>query len=191
MERNRITFDYVKKYIENRGYKLHSTEYIRAKDYLKVECPNGHRYPVTWDAFKDGQRQKGRRCAKCSKRKVDFEEVYFYTESIGYKLVSTEYRNAKSKLKFKCPKGHDFPMSWSNFKNNKRRCPECQNLKRWTYNEVKSFFESRSYQLLTVTYNNTNQILWYICPKGHKSKTTFNKFKNSEMVVITVVVQED
>lgn len=41
----------------------------------------------------------------------------------GYKLLS-EYKNARTKLKYECPKGHEGYMHWYNWKKG-RRCKEC------------------------------------------------------------------
>ena len=175
-----LSYEFVKSYIENEGYTLLSNEYSRAKEYLEVRCPTGHVFSITWDAFKGSPSQKGRRCAKCSNRKVELVDVINYAKSRGYKLLSQKYINAKTKMDFECPFGHTFPMTWDNFKNNNRSCPECQGLRRWSIEEVRKYFSSRGYTLLTSVYLNVTQRLKYRCPKGHISYTNFNKFKNEE-----------
>lgn len=178
--RPKITYEFVKEYFEKEGYMLISKEYNRAKDYLITLCPNFHEYLVTWDAFRGGKGKKGRRCPICSKRKITIDDVIDLCNEIGYQLLSKVYKNSKTKLSFKCPEGHTFPMTWSNIKHNNRRCPECQGLKRWSFEEVKKYFENRGYILFTDSYENVNQRLNYQCPEGHLSSTTFNKFKNAE-----------
>ncbi|WP_413304429.1 HNH endonuclease signature motif containing protein [Bacillus sp. 1P10SD] len=173
--KKRINIEFVSKFFESKEYKLLSKEYINAKTHLSALCSKGHTVSITWDAFKNG-----RRCAKCSKRKVTIEDVKEHACSVGYELISNNYINAKVNLIFRCPKGHTFPMTWNNFKNNGRRCPDCQGLRRWSYEEVKAYFNERGYLLLSKTYKNVNQKLKFLCPEGHKSVTTFNKFKNAE-----------
>lgn len=173
--KKRLNYDYVKSFFESNGYKLLSNEYTNAKTHLNAQCNKGHLVKTTWDAFRSG-----RRCAKCSKRSVTIDEVKEYTQSIGYVLLSLKYQNAKKKLQFKCFEGHTFSMSWDNFKNNKRRCPECQKLRRWTYDEVKAYFKEHGFILLSNKYQNVNQKLNYRCPEGHEGSTTFNKFKNAQ-----------
>lgn len=60
----KLTYDYVKKYIESFGYKLLSKEYKNSSSYLFIECSKGHKFYMTWNKF-----QQGERCPKCSKWK--------------------------------------------------------------------------------------------------------------------------
>ena len=57
----KLTYDYVKSYIEERGHKLLSTEYINSSTPLNLMCPNGHEYMISWNKFK-----LGRRCPVCN-----------------------------------------------------------------------------------------------------------------------------
>ena len=56
----KLTYKYVKEYIESFRYTLLSTEYVNARTKLKVKCPHGHVYEVTFGNFK-----RGKRCKKC------------------------------------------------------------------------------------------------------------------------------
>ena len=46
-------------------------------------------------------------------------------ESYKYKLLSTEYKNALTKLRILCLNGHIFEMSYGNFRFKKYGCPKC------------------------------------------------------------------
>ena len=85
--------------------------------------------------------------------KLTYEEIKEYIESFGYKLLSNEYKNNKTKLKIKCPKGHIFEMSFNSFKNG-TRCPKCGGTQKLTYNEVKEYIENFKYKLLSTEYIN-------------------------------------
>lgn len=52
---NKLTYDYVKSYIEERGYKLLSDKYTSNRQKLLLECPNGHKWETTLHGFKDGE----------------------------------------------------------------------------------------------------------------------------------------
>lgn len=52
---NKLTFEFVKKYIESRGYKLLSTEYVNNRENLILECPKGHKWETTFHNFKDSK----------------------------------------------------------------------------------------------------------------------------------------
>ena len=46
----------------------------------------------------------------------------------GYVLLEEEYINSKTKMRYKCPNGHEHSVTMSKFKSG-RRCPFCANEK--------------------------------------------------------------
>ena len=73
-----------------------------------------------------GDFRGGRRCSYCyGNAKYSYEEVKEYVESFGFELLSTEYKNNRTKLKLKCPNEHIFNMEFTSFKNQNSRCPIC------------------------------------------------------------------
>jgi len=124
--RCRINYNYIKFYIESYGYTLISKEYINRKTKLKIKCPIGHKFEMTWGGFKIN----GNRCPKCSVKmngsycKLSYNQIKLFIESKDHKLLSKEYKNAKEKLKLQCPNNHSFLMNYDNFKQG-QRCPIC------------------------------------------------------------------
>ena len=45
-------YDLVKEYINKENYELLSTEYTKAHDKLKIKCPNGHIFEMSFNNFK-------------------------------------------------------------------------------------------------------------------------------------------
>ena len=121
-----LPYEYVKEYIESRGYKLLSTEYTRNNKKLKLICDKGHEYEASFAHF-----QRGNRCPKCAIEKsseryrLDYNYVKSYIESYGYKLISKEYIKSDIKLDMICDKGHECSINWDNFKYGKR-CGTCK-----------------------------------------------------------------
>lgn len=113
--------EYVRNYFLTYGYILLS-EYVNSVTKVKVQCPEGHIYDVTFHMFKNG----GTRCPYCANVIISYDEIKNYIESEGYVLLSKTYINAKTKLKLQCPHNHIFEINWNNFKSGKR-CPECSN----------------------------------------------------------------
>ena len=103
-----------------------------------------------------------------------YEEVKEYIESFGYELLSTEYKNNKTKLLVQCDKGHEYEVTFGNFKNSNSRCPYCE---KHTYEEVKEYIEGFGYKLLSTEYINNKNKLLLQCPNGHKWKTKYNDFQ--------------
>ena len=128
----KLTYEYVKEYIESFGYELLSKEYIDNRTPLEIKCNEGHIINISFSNFK-----KGRRCKHCQKQKVakiyrkPYEEVKEYIESYGYELLSEEYINAHAtgshkKVWWECPNGHVWKtVIYSRARGNKHGCPVC------------------------------------------------------------------
>jgi len=189
----KLLYDDVKKQIESvNGYKLISTEYKNSHAKLKIKCPNNHEYKVNLANFKSGKRcpicaykNKGR----SQRLSLDYIKGRIKIIASGYKLLSVSYINAKIKLKFMCPKGHIFWMTWDNF-NNGSRCSVCHRLisvKRlkdttltikYIRDNVKII--APTYKLLSTKYVNNNTKLKFICPKGHIFYMTWANFQSGQ-----------
>ena len=117
----KLTYEYVKNKIEESGYKLLSKEYKNSySSKLSVECTKGHQYKIRFSNFKQGHR-----CPICY---GNYKLSYIYVESQlmkeGYKILSDNYENARSKLKIQCIKGHQYEVTYHNFQKG-HRCPVC------------------------------------------------------------------
>lgn len=120
-----LTYEYVKSYVEEKGYKLFSKKYINSRTKLKLMCPNGHIFEISFSNFQKGRRCSYERYEKSSKKqRHSYEYVKKYIEKRKYELISKTYRNGRIKLKIKCPKGHIFKMSFGCFVRG-QRCPIC------------------------------------------------------------------
>lgn len=110
-------------------------------------------------------------------RRLSYDEVKNFIESLNYELLSDEYKNANTKLKIKCDKGHEFEMRLACLKSG-RGCPKCGGTMKMTIDEVKDYIESQGYKLLSKTYIKATSNLDIECPKGHVFKKSWNNFKN-------------
>lgn len=111
-------------------------------------------------------------------RKHTYEEVEKFINIEGYKLLSKEYVNSKTKLLILCPKGHKFKMHLNSFKDQGLRCPYCSNRAKYTYDEVKEYIELFGYELLSKEYIGVGDKLLVKCPNKHKWEVRFGDFKN-------------
>lgn len=110
-----------------RGYQLLSKEYQNCYTKLHYICSKGHNGLINWKTFK-----RGGGCPVCDDecKKHTIEQIRSFFEKEGYVLLSG-YLNCKSKVKYKCPRGHIHDMSWNSFQHG-NRCPEC-----WEYKNEK------------------------------------------------------
>lgn len=183
--KQRLTFEYIKDFIEGKGYKLLSTEYVNNVTKLEMVCPEGHTFQMRYSNF-----QSGNRCPVCNgKQKHTYSNVKLIIEKTGYKLLSTEYKNNRSKLKMICPEGHTFTMKFNNFHTGKRRCPDCSPTKRLTYDQAKQYIENEGYVLLSTEYKNVHSKIKIMCPEGHIFKMRYHDFQQEHRCPICAAQQ--
>ena len=169
---NKPSYNFVKKSFEDDGYTLLSNEYINNYTKLNYICQNGHTHSITWAGWKRGQR-----CPYCdgqTKPTIEFIKKSF--ESVGYTLLSKNYTNNRTKLKYKCPKGHYHSMGWSSWQRG-QRCYYCSSQVKPTIEFVRKSFEAEGYILLSNVYINNYTKLNFICDKGHKHSISWASWK--------------
>lgn len=101
----------------------------------------------------------------------DFVRQFF--ELQGYTLLE-DYKNARQKLEFICPNGHQHSMLWNSFQYG-RRCGFCAGLY-VSPDFVRQSFADIGYELLS-EYRSNQQKLDFICSKGHKHSISWNSFQ--------------
>jgi len=167
----KLTYEIVKAKFEEEGYTLVSGSYVDSKTKLECVCPEGHSWKVTWNDF-----QQGSRCFECNgtiKHTYEFIRDRFLSK--GYTLISNEYINSLTKLDYTCSNGHTHSMNYNKFSLGVE-CPQCQNIIRYTYDDVKSSFEAKGYILLSKEYTNNSQKLDYLCSNGHEHSIAYSHF---------------
>lgn len=181
-----ISYEEVVDKVEKRKYKI----LVSKDDYKGINykydflCPQGHKRNMWLSDF-----LKGHECKICATKKVmdglrlNYEDVKKYIESFNYRLISTEYIDNDKKLKIICDKGHEFEMSYHNFKDN-HRCPICNVIRRSEkqtipFDKRKEFVESFGYKILIDKneYINGNEKILLECPNGHKFNMSMHDFK--------------
>ncbi len=171
----KYTYDFIKGEFEKEGYKLISDIYHKASEKLLVVCPNGHQYETCWNNF-----QQGNRCPVCAgNKRLTYDEAKNIISADGYVLLSTSYKNTNSRLRVRCPEGHEYETTLAYFKSG-NRCPICAGNIKTPFNEVRTMFENEGYKVLTTEdeYNG----LWftkieYICPNGHRGSMLGSSFR--------------
>lgn len=122
--------------------------------------------------------------------KLSHDYVQEVFSAAGYTLLS-KYNRANEKLDFICPTGHRHAISWLQFYSG-RRCAYCSRRK-VRHEDVELAFSREGYTLLG-QYKNCNKKLDFICPKGHRHKTSWDAFKQGARCAVcqgNVVLQKD
>ena len=171
------TIDFIKSEFEKEGYQLLTTTYESSKQKLSYICPNYHKHSITWENWR-----RGCRCKICgiesrtNKKRLSLSFIKSEFEKEGYRLLTTEYKNAQQKLDYICPNGHQHSISWGGWKNG-YRCSVCAGNAKPTIDFIRSEFEKEGYQLLTTEYKNNSQKLDYACFNGHQHSIRWNDWK--------------
>ena len=124
-DKRRLEFKDVYKYFEDHDCELLETEYKNCETPMKFRCICGNKKcKITFHSFK-----KGTRCKRCMKhgstKKLTYEEVQQYFEDHDCELLEKEYKNANTKMKYRCDCGNEkCKITLGHFKNGKR-CMEC------------------------------------------------------------------
>jgi hypothetical protein len=101
-------------------------------------------------------------------------------EKEGYVLLSTKYTNSNAKLKYRCPKGHEYYIRWRSWLQG-GRCLRCAaENRKIPFDEVKHAFEKEGYVLLSEKYENIFAKLKYVCPEKHESSISYHGWKKGQ-----------
>ncbi len=110
------------------------------------------------------------------RKKLTYNFVKAQFEKDDYVLLSDEYINYSTRLKYICPDGHEHYISWDNWKGG-HRCPYCAGQGKPTIKFVRESFEKCGYDLLTDAYINSDQQLSYTCSSGHNHTMKWNNWR--------------
>ena len=171
-------FESINNLFNSKNYTLLNNP-TKNKDIANFICNNGHKHSISVSNFKSGQM-----CGKCLPNINGYEFSYIkeYIESIGYKLISNEevYKDSSStKLLLKCPNGHEWITTFSNFKRG-NRCFLCNGSSKIPFSRIKEEMELEGYNVLTTDNNFISQVktkVKFICPNGHKHEISYRKWK--------------
>lgn len=169
----KLTIDFIREEFAKEGYRLVSTEYKNSHSKLNYVCDNGHEHFIVWDAWNKGQRCTY--CAGCDKHTYEFIKEQF--ENKGCTLLSTEYKNNKTKLDYICPNGHEHSITWRDTVAG-YGCIHCaHDSYRLDFVDIENSFKQEGYILLSTEYKNVSAKLEYLCPKGHRHSITWRDWR--------------
>lgn len=116
------------------------------------------------------------------RRKFTFEEVQKTFEKRGCKLLSTEYLNEKTPLKYIAKCGHERTSTYNNFSRGKGDlCPTCRRKdngikKSLGYEVIKAAFESEGCRVLNSDFRRNTDPVRYIALCGHENVSDYSHF---------------
>lgn len=110
-----------------------------------------------------------------SKRmKEKLEELAAHARQLGGELLSTEYETSKSKLRWKCERGHVWESSRESVFRLGTWCPTCSGNQPRSLDELRGIAEARGGRLLSDVYGNVDTSYDFECSKGHLFSNSFS-----------------
>ena len=117
---------------------IRNSEFVNVKTKMDFQCK---KCDYLWTTNPTSVLNEKSGCAKCGKRPN-------YTNEDIDKLIETklitrldDYVNCKTKIRFKCNKGHVFSVNPLDFIKRKYTCPVCENVKRTSSHTNETFDE--------------------------------------------------
>ena len=122
----RLSIEQMQEIASSRNGECISEEYLNNKTELSWRCAQGHEWKATPTNVK-----RGRWCPVCAgSQKSTIEKMVELAKSKGGICVSATYINDRTKLRWRCSKGHEWIAVPNSIKNGSW-CPECSKAKVW------------------------------------------------------------
>lgn len=166
----------------SRGGKYLSQTYVNARTKVRWECDKGHTWQMT-----PNEVRRGRWCPRCGRERIaqalrsNIGEMQEIAVTRGGKCLSKAYKNANTKLKWRCSAGHEWDATPANVKRG-TWCPTCARFKReealrlariktgrtrLTIEQMSSLAEVKGGKCLSTEYVDSKTKLIWQCDKGH------------------------
>lgn len=165
-------FNEIKKVVENKGGTMISTKYGLSGDKLQYYCDKNHLTSSNLKTLKIG-----RWCTICNNLRLKdadgklqkFNEVKDMVEKKGGRMISTEYVDAKTPLKFYCEKNHVSSKIRNQLRSN-LWCKTCNDEKSNHTNYIlcKKIIEDKKGTIISKEYISHNKHLEFYCKNKHK-----------------------
>jgi hypothetical protein len=98
----------------------------------------------------------------------------------GYTVLSDKYINSSSPIRYRCPNGHVYQVSWNKWSAG-RRCPYCNpkgRVRKVDLEVIRKEMKKEGYTLLSSEYMKSSDKLKYKCPNGHEYSTSWDAWKS-------------
>ena len=143
---------------------------------MKYRCSCGNESTITFSSF-----QQGHRCSKCGgNEKHTYEDVRQYFLDHYCELLETFYKDANTKMRYRCSCGNIAYIRFNVFQRG-QRCKECGNKKTSekltrTQEDAEKIFRDGGC-IMKGKYIGDKFPVEYICECGNKDKISLNNFK--------------
>jgi hypothetical protein len=158
---------------EAKGGKCLSLKYVNSSTPMQWQCAKGHKWMATGNRIKNDTSW----CPHCAGlAPLTLKEAHDAAAKNGGKCLSDKYVNVKTKMKWKCDKGHIWMANLNHIRDRGDWCPTCSYRKRGenrrgNLDSYKAIIEKKGGKLFTKNFINSHMYLSLQCKEGHKWKT--------------------
>lgn len=179
--------------MQRRGSCL-SIRYKNGRTPLLWECNRGHRWRASPANIRSGKRRKGTWCPQCYNyrrrfhAKHDIEEMKDLATARGGVCVSNEYVSSKTKLIWRCAKGHRWQALPTSVVQG-TWCPLCARNQPLGLSELQDTATGRGGACLSEEYVNERTALWWRCSHGHRWEATPGRVKRGSWCPLCAIIR--
>nr|QBK85886.1 MAG: uncharacterized protein LCMAC101_04810 [Marseillevirus LCMAC101] len=159
---------------KKRGGICLSDQYINCREKMEWECSKGH----TWFAQYDGIK-RGKWCPICGRAKkghpiLTIEVAQEEAKKRGGECLSDTYVNSRTKLIWRCSKGHEWNGLLENIRLQNTWCRKCDVINRSnSIEDAQRLAKKRGGKCLSTEYVNAEKHLKWKCKEGHVWETAY------------------
>lgn len=171
--RKKLTIEEMQEIAKKRGGECLSDTYVNYYFKLRWKCNKGHKWLTSPDSVKQGSW-----CPTCAgKAPLTIKQMHIIAKKRNGKCLSEKYKNADTKLSWKCKNGHEWQASPSSIKRG-RWCPKCANISPIIIEDMREIAKERGGKCLSDIYINNQTKLRWKCKNGHEWEATPNCIKS-------------
>lgn len=165
----RITLPLLQNFASQKNGSCLSTSYTNSKTKYLWQCEKTHVWSARWHQIK-----KGSWCPICKHSSYDIAVLQQFALNKGGILLSTSYKDNKTKLYWKCINNHTWEANWSKVNCGNTWCPTCAGNKASSIIDLQKHANSKQGLLLSTVYKNNNTALLWQCNNKHIWKATWD-----------------
>lgn len=177
----RLNIGVAKQLGRERGGECLSTEYHKNNQKLLWQCAQGHQWMAHYNNIK-----YGKWCPECVRlgQMRPFNEILAMVHALGGDILDDPslYRNAESRLRMRCAKGHEFNKRIGNLKVGKW-CTQCalERSRKHTQADLEAFARSRGGQFIGPEFiSGTKHRYQWQCAQGHVFENVWEKLQRCQ-----------
>jgi hypothetical protein len=165
----KLTIEDAHNLANSRGFKFLSLEFKNTTTKHLWGCAKGHEWITRYHYIKTGTG-----CPFCANvvRKTT-TDAHHLAESMGFKFLSPEFINTRTKHHWECSQGHKWSAPYTSIQQG-IGCPHCSNNVRKTITDAQNLAEKRGFIFLSTEFYNTKTKYTWECNAGHYWQATYN-----------------